>query len=348
MNFVARRQIIIQSFSAVMSLKVGEVRPEIVSYLKGDNSWLSPSEQSVFESMYLEKYLGLYKNGRSTSEGRRVEEHGKVFIPEHGLYELLVVNNPILGNNIINFKRIKPSKTITEQHTEPFEGYNDYQGNYYTTLDEDHIDFIIYFHFNRSNKVPQVIWNEEIIGKISIESNPMTGTLLSLQYLNNEYLDHNFDKFDLDINLTNLLTEWNSKNKAVEKKYEDLTLDEKDQYHTGYTFNKPLFINNSLDSSSWAISIQNVPILPKTAQDAEKWLEYLLIKSLEKENAYITLDYVDKIQNHILSNTPIFEKHPTLMIHSADFHSNLSNTDHTLYRDIQTAQDLRPESEDQP
>jgi len=346
MNFNATRQTEINSFSAVITLKIGEVRPEIISYIKGSKNWLSDEEQSIFEKNYLEKYLGIYNNGHLTSAGQSVIKNGKIFFPEHGLYELFLINNNLFGNRIINFKRLKPSQRISQQYTAPFEDYREYDGKFYFTLDENPIDFQIQFHFNQSNQVPQIIWNNQVNGRLTIDSGSMTGTSLTFQYNNHEYIDHDCQKFDLSENMNKLFEDWEPETESIEKSYEELNPEQLESFLTGLSTNDSIIIDGELDPATWRIEIQNIKVLPKTELDAKKWLEYLIIKQLENEKSYYTLEYVKFIQNKILAEKPLKIKYPKLWIDPITFHRNLSNQRSSLYTDIQTAQDLLPNMEE--
>jgi hypothetical protein len=262
------------------------------------------------------------------------------------LYELHLIHNNIFGNRIINFKRKKPSRQITEKYTDPFDSFNDYEGNYYTTFDKDEIDFSLSFHFNRSNRVPQVIWNNEISGQVIIDSSPMTGTTLYLHYNNKNYTDYDYDKFNLSDNLHHLFETWSSQTESVEKSYEELTLDEKDSFQTGLSATESILIDGEIDTSKWRIEIQNVPILPKTKLDAQQWLEYLIIKQLEKEKSYFTHEYIEFIEKQILAKTPLSQKYPNLWISSLSFHQTVAIRSPSIFTDIQTAQDLIPTFEE--
>jgi hypothetical protein len=347
MNFNATKYIEILSFSAVITLKVGEVRPEIASYLDGERDWLSHEEQSIFESLYLEAYLGIYKNGQLTLEGQRIRDTGKVFIPEHGLYELHLINNNIFRKKkIINFKRKKPTRQITGKHTDSFDSFHEYEGHYFTTLDKEKIEFSVNFHVNRSNQVPHVIWNNEIRGQVTINSGSMTGTSLHLQYNHKHYTDHNYKKFNLSSNMHHLLETWNSETESAEKSFEELTLEEKDSFQTGLSTTEPIILNDEIDSAKWRIEIQNVPLLPKTQNDAKQWLEYLLTKQLKNEKSYFTHEYIETIQKQILEKTPLIQKYPNLWISGKSFHQTLANRSSTIFTDVQTAQDLLPNLEE--
>jgi len=175
----------------------------------------------------------------------------------------------------------------------------------------------------------------------------MTGTSLYLQYDNKNYSDHDYDKFSLTENLHHLFDSWNSQTESVEKSYEELTLEELDSFLTGLSVTDSILIDGELESKKWRIEIQKVPLSPKTQHDAKQWLEYLITKQLEKEKSCFTHEYIETVQKQILKKSPLTQKYPNLRISGSEFHQTLADQSSPLFTDIQTAQDLFPNSEEQ-
>ena len=145
----AEKKIDIHRAEVILELKIKDFRPDLAWYLDKLGRWgLSVGETENIER-YLE-YLGLIHEGSLTKEGKIGLQTKNVMVPEAGLYQILFSKDPVFGNRVIDWRRMKPRDTL-DGNIEEFEEFELYDEKVHRKLNtENDEEFWIRFQRQRN------------------------------------------------------------------------------------------------------------------------------------------------------------------------------------------------------
>jgi len=245
---------------------------------------------------------------------------------------------------------VTSSKT-NDDRAEPYEEFDAIDQKSFSSL-KNNTEFHITFERNRTGDVPVVIKRPGIAADIELISSLNKAAVLKIRSggaLDLNYED-NLQNLNLESNLPGIIQNWDNAIQAQLVSFEEVKSDETQlkNFHKNIPFieNRTLFLNGIPDKE-YKIEIQELPILPKTKADAEQWLLKLLILKLKENICYPTKQHIESIETEILEKTPFRKKFETLFIDSDKVFKLIKKDSNEieLFRNIQTAEDLCPDSD---
>ncbi len=344
------KEINVNRIICLLELKVKEKRPDITWLLGNLGQWgLSKGEEKNL-IRYLE-YLNLVKSYNLTAVGQDALDSGFVMVPEAGVYELLYIQDKVLGNVAIDFNRINPKNDL-EGNREEFTGYETFDEKIFEVFKKNKNDqFWLRFEkpINGPSGPPTVIVNNPIKGSLKVRFGLDKPPEIEFNCSNGRtqnYRRKQFDDFNPKKNLSKWFKNWDSNNNSL-----SLTFDEvKDNPGILNSFRssikligQSLFLGRDKDDGDWKVNIV-VPVLPKTEADARKWLNNLLIEKIVERSGYISISEIERMEQEIINSTPIENKFPKIKASGNDFFEEMKKDNQLLdiSRMVQAVEDLSP------
>lgn len=347
----ARKKMDINQITAILRLKQKEKRPDII-YLIGhwESMQISEGERANI-CQYLES-LNLMRNERITSDGERAIKSGYIMMPESGVYNLFYVQDALFGKDpyVIHFSRMTSSKK-NDDSAEPYDEFDAIDQKSFSSLKDD-TEFHITFERNRNGDVPVVTKRPRMAADIELISSLNKVAMLKIR--SHDALDLNYEdknrNLNLESNLPGIIQHWDNALQAQLVSFDEVKSDETQlkNFHKNIPFieNRTLLLNGIPDKE-YKIEIQELPILPKTETDAELWLLRLLILKIKDNLCYLTKKHVEELEKEILEKTPFRKKFEILFIQGDKVFESIKKDSNEieLFRNIQTAEDLYPDSD---
>jgi hypothetical protein len=342
----AKKKIDIGHIYAILTIKVREERPDIITLLRYlDNLDLSKGENQNLKK-YLE-YLNLIKNDRLTVLGDKAIESGFVMMPESGLYEIFYIKDRVASDQVIHFVRIRPDREA-QGNTSEFTDYEQFDNNIFISWKDSNLLF--HMKFDRiGNRVPMVIKKDYVDGNLEIDYDSSKGTLLIVESntLGIKHLVENYSQFNFEENISKLLGNWDR-----EYNVQLITFDEAKSNPVMITsFKKRIsFKDRSIvfpwgkDDSNYNVIIEDFNVLPINLRDAKQWLYSLILLKLKSENSYYTMSYIIEKEKEILKNTPLNKKYGGIFFNESELLDIIRNDkdNNDLLLNIRIAEDLYP------
>lgn len=225
--------------------------------------------------------LGVLKNGYIENIKKGFPEN------EYGKYSLEVFEN----DTSFPFKRKnKKIERIDADPRQKYENQTQDQNLIRKVQDKD----------NKKYKVNKIENNKANI----IRQN---STELKIIYENNNWryvLDNK--SFEMDkINFNSLFDDWDEENKALKIDFEGVIKQVNAAKSMEYSY------DSSMDISQYGqltANIKNIPVIPKTLEDAKLWFSHLLKNGIEKKNRYISKEELQSLWSNLMDNKPLFQK----------------------------------------
>ena len=347
-RLIAKKQITIKHISAILTIKLKESRPDLVSLMRNLEQLDMTDGERLNLQLHLE-YLNLLKDGIITTSGDRAIETGMVYIPESGFYDLFYIRQPELGldADIIHFERKSPNVKSMEGNTTTFSEYKRFDGKKWTSWKDKELEFCVYFERSGDNP-PVIIRKKEIACGVTLDSkdDPTMQHTIKVNANEFKYEDKSYVKFDLSKNLQNLIHDWDQRIKVKRVSFEDVK-DNPDLLRNFKTrehgMAKKLIFADGDDDDTWSIDIDHIDIVPKNPKNAELWLVTLLRFRLQEEQCHATLQYCEEIVKDIINNSPLNRSHPKLSLDGNKIFKIIGKfSDSGTMQDIQIAEDLFP------
>jgi hypothetical protein len=243
------------------------------------------------------RFLGLQdRNGRITENGRNAEREGIVPMPEEGLYELALIGNwiSVFGTKIIDFRR---SESYGDIKGEPsaLEEYQEIEETKQFTISDD--EFSIKFLTNGQH--PQVIILPEGEATVSVfceAGKPAKGVI---SYRGGEIPLDLGENFDLRQNLNNLVEGWERGLggrilEGLPMSFDEVRNDTgaiSDGVLSSFDLgNQHIWFKNGdeaiVDEGDWNVELRNLKVVPKSMDDAKKWVSEAFYQYSKKVPAY--------------------------------------------------------------
>ena len=342
------KEINVNRIICLLELKVKEKRPDITWLLGNLGQWgLSIGEKNNL-IRYME-YLNLVKGYNLTDVGQDALDSGFVMVPEAGVYELLYIQDKVLGNVAIDFNRINPKNDL-EGNIEKFTGYETFNEKIFEVFKKNKNDQFWLRFEKTKNGPPRVIKKSSIKGSLKVRFGLDKPPEIEFNCSNGRtqnYRREQFDGFNPKKNLSKWFKNWDSNNNSL-----SLTFDEaKDNPGILNSFiirkkliGQSLFLGRDKDDGDWKVNIM-VPVSPKTEADARKWLNNLLIEKIVEKSGYISISEIERMEQKIINSTPIKNKFPKIKASGNDFFEEMKKDNQLLdiSRMIQAVEDLSPE-----
>ncbi|MEX2756779.1 MAG: hypothetical protein Q6365_015360 [Candidatus Sigynarchaeota archaeon] len=327
---------------------------EIKTYeQRQDISWLLRNYKdldiSEGEKRNIEQYLSiqfdLVKNGYPTDKGMHALKNNWVHSPHYGVCRLYYIENePIIGSLVvIGFELVEATKEFEAYQT--LENYKELEGSWKSWFKSAlGAQFSVEFEHEPSVN-PVIIEEDPIPATITIHSVPDGTTTWLVESSGSLYFhEETYNHFDLSGNMCHLLADWDAKKKCLLVDFASVSTQE-----TKVTFTTKkmmegcsLIINGDIDDGNYSVSLVDIPIRPRTLEDAKNWLLNLLFDKLHSQKRYYSSKSIKHFQEEILKNTPLKELHPTLGIQALNacmtFFENAG--DEEIVQEIVVADDL--------
>lgn len=349
-RLTAKKQITIEHISAILTIKLKESRPDLIFLMKNFGQ-LDVSGGELANLQYHLEYLNLFKDGIITTSGDNAIETGMVYIPESGFYDIYYISQPELGLDaeIIHFERKSPNMDNMDGDTKPFSEYEQFDGKKWISWKDKEVEFVVYFERSGDNP-PMIILKKEIDCIVKLDSKDYPSMQNTMRMNGNEfkYEDKSYTNFDLNENLPNLISDWDSQMNAKRVSFKNIK-DNSDllrQFKTrGHGLEKKLIFSDGKDDDIWSIDIDHIDIVPKTNRDAEKWVGALLRLHLQEEKCHATLEYCEDVVSNLIDDSPLNRSYPNLSLKGNQIFETMKGfDDNDIIQDIQTAEDLSPDN----
>lgn len=349
-RLTAKKQITIKHISAILTIKLKESRPDLIFLMKNFEQLDVSAGELLNLQLHLE-YLNLIKDGVITTSGDDAVETGMVYIPESGFYDLYYIVQPELGLDakIINFERKSPNMDNMVGDTKPFSEYEQFDRQKWISWKDKELEFVVYFERSGDNP-PMIIFKKEIDCVVTLDSKDYPFMQNTMRMNGNEfkYEDISYINFDLNENLPNLISNWDSQMNAKRVSFKDI----KDNFDLlrkfkkrGHGLEKKLIFADGKDDDTWSIDIDHIDIVPKTNRDAEKWVGALLRLHLQEDKCHATLEYCEDVVSDLINDSPLNRSHPNLLLKGNQIFEIMKGFDaNDIIQDIQTAEDLSPDN----
>jgi len=218
--------------------------------------------------VYDEKY-------QLTALGNAVKESGMLPTVEEGKYQIWFTNgDSYFGNKIFYFKRVQPSK---ESNDERLNLQFDSEGHFYLPTENNTFSRLKllpindYFGQHKNHKdVIALRWNWDNLKKSNFTFEGQLGKGEDSIKLKTNPITCNED---LKLLIEKLLPKWDKENERLKVSFDELN----DQSKLSFECNLQTKWNE------FQVHFQEVPLMPYNLEDAKKWRNWLLTKSLQKE-----------------------------------------------------------------
>jgi len=145
--------------------------------------------------------------------------------------------------------------------------------------------------------------------KANITSMPNGGySDLKIIYENNNWryvLDNK--SFDMpEISFNNLFySDWDEGNRALKIDFESVVKQANAVKYMEYSYDCSMEIGQYGKLSA---ELKNIPVIPKTLEDAKLWFSHILKNEIEKKNRYISKEELQSLWSNLMDNKPLFKK----------------------------------------
>jgi hypothetical protein len=131
---------------------------------------------------------------------------------------------------------------------------------------------------------------------------------LKIIYENNNWryvLDNK--SFEMDkINFNSLFDgDWDEESRALKIDFESVIKQVNAAKSMEYSYDSSMAISQY---GQLTANIKNIPVIPKTLEDAKLWFSHLLKNEIEKKNRYISKEELQSLWSNLMDNKPLFQK----------------------------------------
>ncbi|HUU78724.1 MAG TPA: hypothetical protein VMX55_10285 [candidate division Zixibacteria bacterium] len=315
-----------------MSIEVEEKHPDILVWLKAikeandaNKNPIDYFQDKLFKgskkpAQFIRNILNelqingfLTQNYTVNEKGINALKDGIIFLPQEGIYEISVINDPLFSQVIVDFDELNP-----DLHAELSSGSKE---NSYIERNIDLPKFIFkVWNFGKIQTLNTKDRKSIIVSKIVPKGNKVKEvkqTNLKLE------IDDNYNlrlKLLYKNEFYNLFSPISDPNKIIEQilirisknadldlhqipvSYDEISVKERKSFQMDFNISK--LVLNELYEFDYG-SIEQVAIFPKDRLSATKWVHDLLLNLI---NTYITSKELDKIWNDVCKN-PAFNNY---------------------------------------
>ncbi|MHA1755981.1 MAG: hypothetical protein ACTSVV_04365 [Promethearchaeota archaeon] len=327
MNINLTRKVKIEKYQIIMEIGRQENREDLIAILKlAEELGRSLEPKDICDNLLIGKpeTLGetilnrckdldlLDEKCNLTENGKEALENSKVFLKESGCYYLYITRDQLYPKKLLDIKPIPLESQEMKAHHYINE---DSMTNKNDIIDiPDDILNLKGNKFQLKSKGKIIIYNIERSGKyFGIDNEFSLNLFLTIKDIFNEpvlnirlegFVNENVDppyEFDFLKIWLSLLgirrDDWDIRKKALRINFSELI---KDNEKFNFEKEELLIENPEIPNLGQfeTTSLRNIPIIPKSNQDAQKWAEWYLIHEI---NDYIFEDQYEKIQDTVLS-----------------------------------------------
>lgn len=338
MEIKLERNISIQRYRVLLELEKAEKRDELLPVLMlfRDNGSVSAKDvvQHLLDDMpelvgkrllsICEKYGLLEKrrfnnfNYSLTEKGQEALDKQQVFVPEKGVWELWVTDDPLWQPSLLKIERFKElsakqetdnsNREALEKRTNSkkkfpskFQDRLKQSGFITTLLGGDN------YRFHEFEENAELIENTEMAVSVTLTIPQHGNTSLVFSHNGKSYHqdapDLTFDEIWQQMLEAEFMWDaWDEVKSAWRIAYnEQLKPTERTTFLKSHTFQKPELIGlNQFEPCT----VENIEIAPATQQDADNWAIWLLEQSV---NRYLTQGEFSKMQDEVRAKFPDFD-----------------------------------------
>lgn len=260
--------------------------------------------------------LGVIKNGylENIKNGFPEKEYGK--------YELVIFENDT------SLPFIYKNKGIKRIDAKPWQKYNS------LTQDQDLINKVK-DKDNKEYEINKIENNKANITKLASSNLKIICENGSWRYV----LDNK--SFEMtEINFNSLFDgSWDEESKALKIDFKSVLDQLSSAESMVYSYSASIDI---AEYGPLTANFKNIPVIPKTQEDAKRWFVYLLKNEIEQKNRYISEYELQSLWSNLLNNKPIFQKFN--LVFNFDLILKEFGKDSKYYWLLRTSTDLYPYS----
>ncbi|MEZ4776103.1 MAG: hypothetical protein R3D00_23220 [Bacteroidia bacterium] len=305
-------------------------RKDIQEYLKGKQFDKPLIENRVKD--YLKNIKLFDEKHQLTALGHSVKETGMLPTIEEGKYQIWFTNrDSYFGNKIFYIKRVQPKREGSDQKLQL--RFDDY-GHFYLPSETNSFSNLKllpikdYFGQNRNDTDHiSLRWSWENLEKSNYVFDGQLGKGANAIKLKPISITC---KEDLKILIEELLSEWDKKNERLKIRFDEIDEQSKTTFED----------NIQIQWNDFKVQFQKIPLMPYDLDDARKWRNWLVNKSLRKdylspsdfESTLIEVNHKDAFKSY--SNS--------LDIPKPESFSNIIKKDSVAFWHLNAPLDLNP------
>ena len=346
-EFSAKRSVEVREIFAMLELWKYEKRPDMAILLKKLDedrlSYLSDGEKDNLRRYF--QYLGLMSSKRLTASGRQLISDKIMKVPERGIYKLYYIDDPLLGQSILDYKEVEASDTKEDLESkgrmESFEGFVELDGKEFERqLNDKHERFSLQFVRPDEDTAPSIAKGNEMYFDLKLEARENEKKAIwKLEIDINHRKGELSGETDVDIakNMDSWFNEFSKSKMAMTMSFEDVkkNIGILKKFEETEKTKAEIDFKQTRDENEWDISIK-MPVIPKTRNDAEKWIEHLLKEKIPL-GKYLSKTSLERRYTEIMENSTIPDAMPEWYFSLDSFMKNLNKD---TYHRIKATEDL--------
>ncbi|MHA1877978.1 MAG: hypothetical protein ACTSUC_16160 [Promethearchaeota archaeon] len=325
MKIVLEKEVMIEKYQVLMDIEVEKDRPEVLAWLKvikegnelNNDVILYFQEKIFFESQKPKQFIKnilqelvvlgfLDEKFNLTQKGLTALEEGTVFIPQSGIYELLVINDPLFPQVILDYKEFKPDLHEEKKQWKNNPGSVNYENTTIPSFISKCKEFGPIRPLKNSGETLIRIFNIKKVGKkekfqkktkVRMDIGEMTQISLKIEYNKKfHFLEppRDIDKIKLvESILRKLPYPVDEDVYSILINFDETTPKERKTFSKNFSLIKETLLNLGKFES---IKLIDVPILPSSFDSAKKWAKELIKNEI---NTFLTPNEFDLISKEI-------------------------------------------------
>ncbi|MCY3412091.1 MAG: hypothetical protein INQ03_10710 [Candidatus Heimdallarchaeota archaeon] len=317
MKLEARKSIKMNSIIIPATLNIEQENSEDIIWLlqnyNNDQIFNDGEKRNLIN--YLKNDLNLLNNNNSLNSDAKmiIDGQSNVFLPEHGIYRLTIMNfSPYRNNEIVKYSRI--SKTSSKDYYDELTNFTDFQNKEHLIWNSSYkervrIDFIKFENVD----TPKYSLSHDSTCNITIEALEDKCIMKFNAPSENLNYEINLYTFNLNLNLTNLLNEWDEDHQAILTGFDELSSQEKDNFVTQMKFdNESLYFDHDEIIDDFNIELADIPLIPRDYEVAIDWFNYHLKRKLKNITTLLRNDDLQYVIRDLYRNISIFNRFENL------------------------------------
>jgi hypothetical protein len=286
MKITLKRKVELKSAVVYLKIQTEAQREDIKNYLESDGGFPNPVIERRVKNYLRDR--GIYNSGyQLTAKGDKVKDTGMIEEPEEGKYQIwYTLDDPLFGNRIFYFRRIKPD-TRSNPQLEPLGITLDKKTFVSLPIQADDTKEPVKFSvpdsvdgYKGENRTVATINCEWIWDNMETSFFLFSGKF-SIDDIDNKK-EMNEKDFNIDFNshISTVMPDWNEKTGRCKLKLENIKTNENDVYqYFEYSGQRNC---EGFDSCYY----DKLPVEPYNPEEAHIWRNRLLNGELEKQYMY--------------------------------------------------------------
>jgi len=266
-------------------------------------------------------------DGALSKLGREVAAHGMAPVPEQGVYELSFVVDPLLGHRALAFERLSPRVEARFELVSAIAGAPDLNRVFTSVLDGGQRFILRAFPSSHGagacvvqvkSQRCELVWSFDFDAETEtfrLEGELVAGSSRRAFSTAAEVAGTDVaalaDRWGA-AHLSSSQGRWSPSARLLEVRLDRVTEDERSSFRRTVTLPR---VEVPGAGSFESVVLEDVPLGPGTAEDAQAWTDHLLLRALAADPAYRTRAMLHATLGERISRTPLASFKPVLPAH---------------------------------